>query len=182
VGFGRVYVHLPNGFDYDQWLQGLAAGRSFVTTGPMLLCERAANEIRGTVLSVQAAVEVELIVNGRIVETFSLDGVRNAAGGYQAEFQRQVEASGTNWAAVRVWEKAQHVPGTDRWRFAHSAPLWRDVEGQPLRPRQEEAEFLAKRVRDELARSQELLPPDALREYQSALSVYETAGRTSTRE
>ena len=36
LGFGRVYVHLPDGFSYDEWMKGLDAGRSFVSTGPML--------------------------------------------------------------------------------------------------------------------------------------------------
>src|SRR4030095_8612816 len=36
LGFGRVYVHLPDGFGYEAWKRGLDAGRSFVTTGPML--------------------------------------------------------------------------------------------------------------------------------------------------
>src|SRR5262249_6959195 len=36
LGFGRVYVHLPEGFSFDRWFAGLGAGRSFVTTGPML--------------------------------------------------------------------------------------------------------------------------------------------------
>ncbi len=36
AGFGRVYVHQPEGFSFDGWMRGLAAGRSFVTTGPML--------------------------------------------------------------------------------------------------------------------------------------------------
>ena len=36
LGFGRVYVHLPDGFSYSDWMKGLNAGRSFVTTGPML--------------------------------------------------------------------------------------------------------------------------------------------------
>ncbi len=36
LGFGRVYVHQPNGFSYQDWIQGLGEGRSFVTTGPML--------------------------------------------------------------------------------------------------------------------------------------------------
>ena len=37
AGFGRVYVHLPDGFDFQAWKQGLHQGRSFVTTGPMLM-------------------------------------------------------------------------------------------------------------------------------------------------
>src|SRR5207302_2008407 len=36
LGFGRVYVHLDGTLDADAWLKGLNAGRSFVTTGPML--------------------------------------------------------------------------------------------------------------------------------------------------
>ncbi|MCA9140533.1 MAG: hypothetical protein KDB00_27365, partial [Planctomycetales bacterium] len=36
AGFGRVYVHQRDGFDFKDWMRGLAAGRSFVTTGPML--------------------------------------------------------------------------------------------------------------------------------------------------
>jgi len=37
LGYSRVYVHLPHGFSYAAWLEGLKAGRSFVTTGPMRL-------------------------------------------------------------------------------------------------------------------------------------------------
>ena len=36
LGFSRVYVQLAGEFSGDKWLQGLKAGRSFVTTGPMV--------------------------------------------------------------------------------------------------------------------------------------------------
>ena len=39
LGFGRVYVHCPDGFSYDAWVRGLDRGESFVTTGPMLLVQ-----------------------------------------------------------------------------------------------------------------------------------------------
>jgi hypothetical protein len=39
LGFGRVYVHLADGFSYEKWLRGLNEGRSFVTTGPMLFTQ-----------------------------------------------------------------------------------------------------------------------------------------------
>jgi hypothetical protein len=63
----------------------------------------------------------------------------------------------------------------DRWRFAHSAPVWRDVAGQPLRARPEEARFLVDRVRNEFDRSREVLPAAALEEYQAAIKNYEAA-------
>lgn len=36
AGFGRVYVQCPGEFTYEKWIEGLNAGRSFVSTGPML--------------------------------------------------------------------------------------------------------------------------------------------------
>src|SRR5262249_56821160 len=39
LGFGRVYVHVPKGLSLDAWVDGLNAGRSFVTTGPMLFAQ-----------------------------------------------------------------------------------------------------------------------------------------------
>ena len=175
LAFGRVYVHLPKEFNYEEWLQGLAAGRSFVTTGPMLICERGEDNLRGTILSEQPEVDVEIIVNGRIVEKFRPTGRRTKEGGWEATFQRELKPTGTHWVAVRVWERSPQSPGTDRWRFAHSAPVWRDVPGEPLRPVKAEAEFLVQRVRNELARSRDLLPAAAIEEYQAALSNYESA-------
>ena len=62
-----------------------------------------------------------------------------------------------------------------RVRFAHTAPFHFDVEGKPLRPRRAEAEFLVRRVEAEIARSRELLPPEALKEYEQALEAYRRA-------
>ena len=36
VGYNRVYVHLDGPFAYEKWWEGLRAGRSFVTNGPLL--------------------------------------------------------------------------------------------------------------------------------------------------
>ncbi len=42
MGYNRVYVQLSGDLDYDAWEEGLRAGRSFVTNGPLLLVQ--ANE------------------------------------------------------------------------------------------------------------------------------------------
>jgi len=47
------------------------------------------------------------------------------------------------------------------------------VPGQPLRPRRDEAEFLVRRMKEELARNQGVLPPESLREYRRALAAYQ---------
>lgn len=36
LGYSQVYVHTGRKFDLKEWLRGLKAGRSFVTTGPVL--------------------------------------------------------------------------------------------------------------------------------------------------
>jgi hypothetical protein len=146
----------------------------------MLICERSADQVRGTILSQQPEVDVEVIVNGRIVESFHL-ATRSADNG-NWEFQREVKPKGTHWVAVRVWERSPQSPGTDRWRYAHSTPMWRDVASEPLRPTKQEAEFLVSRVRNELTRSGELLPPAAIEEYQAALANYEKALREASKK
>ena len=57
-------------------------------------------------------------------------------------------------------------------RFAHSAPVWFDDPQKPLRPRPEQAAFLIKRVEDEIERSRDKLPPEAIAEYEAALAAW----------
>jgi len=85
AGFSRVYVHLPGGFTYEKWVAGLKAGRSFVTTGPMLFatvngqdpgetfradCGPVRLRIAGTVRSEQPLAFIEVIRDGRPALTF----------------------------------------------------------------------------------------------------------------
>jgi hypothetical protein len=83
LGFGRVYVHLPDGFSYASWLRGLNQGNSFVTTGPMVFVEvngQAAGHvfkqtkstqtyrITGSAVSQIPLDRIEILVNGIVVE------------------------------------------------------------------------------------------------------------------
>ncbi|MBI5384484.1 MAG: CehA/McbA family metallohydrolase [Verrucomicrobia bacterium] len=170
LGFGRVYVHLPGGFSYDGWLKGLNEGRSFVTTGPMLLAKVKTNEVSGLVLSEEAVREVEVVINGEARHLLTLRGEKNADGAWEARFRQPLKLDGTSWVAVRCFERGVNRPV----RFAHTAPRWFDVPGSPLRPRKQEIEFLMQRVRDEINRSRGVLPTSALAEYERALAAYES--------
>lgn len=173
LGFGRVYVHCPGGFSYDEWLKGLNEGRSFVTTGPMLLAEITASRISGSVISQEPVKEVEVIINGDIRHRIALTSTINANGAREARFHHAIQLEGTSWVALRCWEPS----GVDRERFAHTAPRWFDVRDEPLRPRPIEAEFLARRVREQIERSRGLLPPEAIAEYRKALAIYESLSK-----
>jgi hypothetical protein len=176
LGFGRVYVRQPEGFSYSTWLKGLNEGRSFVTTGPMLLADVVANEISGTVLSEAPVDQAEVIINGELQHRLVLTPEKNAEGAWEARFRQPLRLEGTSWVAVRCFERR----AGGRLRFAHTAPVWFDVPGHPLRPRKEEVNYLLGRVQDQLTRSAGALPPAALAEYREALETYERVGRTLT--
>ena len=166
LGFSRVYVHCPDGFSYDHWRAGLQTGRSFVTTGPMCISEITR---KGDHAAIHAKVNgqlplgtLEIIVNGAIAQTIEINS-------RDAIIDRTVPLDGTTWIALRLWE-----PQPDgRLRFAHTSPVWFDDPAKPLRPRREQAEFLAHRVRDEIQRSTPILSPAAIQEYQQALRQWE---------
>ena len=165
LGFSRVYVQCPDGFTYDNWRKGLESGRSFVTTGPMCVVDVVRDgskaRFKARIRSSQAACSAEIIVNGRISETIAIESADSL-------IERDIPLDGTTWIALRVWE-----PRSDeRIRFAHSAPVWFDDPQKPLRPRPEQAAFLIKRVEDEIERSRDKLPPEAIAEYEAALAAW----------
>ncbi|MBN1422834.1 MAG: CehA/McbA family metallohydrolase [Planctomycetes bacterium] len=172
LGFGRVYVKIDGPFSAEAWKEGLAAGRSFVTTGPMLFArvEREAGRVRvtGSAIGEGPLARIEIVVNGevaRAVEPANREGER---GGRESPFDERVPIAGSSWVAVRCFEDRPE----GRIRFAHTAPVFIDIEGKPLRPRREEIAYLIARVEAEIARSEGVLPPAAIDEYREALEIY----------
>ena len=191
LGFSRVYVHLDGPFSFEAWMRGLNQGRSFVTTGPMLLvtfngqdpgyrAERPeptpfSVEIAGTVLSESPVSFVEIIVDGQILTTERLAPDKTPVGSYTTSFRLKPTLRGTTWLAARCWEEGSG----GRVRFAHTGPVFFDVRGEPPRPRRVEIEWLIERVRREIARSEPLLSAEARAEYQEALRTYEALAQTA---
>lgn len=185
LGFSRVYVHLGNEFSYENWIRGLDQGRSFVTTGPMLMVR--VNEqwpghtfkqpgtypITGTVISEQPLRIIEVLVNGSIVRTLHPANQKAASGAHESEFASELSVEESSWLAVRCFEDRP----AGRVRFAHTAPFHIEVADRPLRPRREEIDFLIRRVKDQIARSAAVLPSSAMDEYRKALSIYEEIAR-----
>src|SRR6516162_2323771 len=57
VGYNRVYVHVGKELTWNKWWEGLRAGRSFVTNGPLLRV-KANGELPGHVFTAAAGKEV----------------------------------------------------------------------------------------------------------------------------
>jgi hypothetical protein len=184
LGFGRVYVHLPDGFSYQAWMEGLSAGRSFVTTGPMLLLKldghdpgrRFADAQPGSTYRLTGAAEsgvpldrIEIILNGRVIKTLTPQNTATPASAFMTRIDEAISLPSSGWVAVRAFEKRPD----HRIRFAHTAPWHIDVPGHPLRPRRHEVDYLSGRMREELQRNREVLSPEELDEYRTALRAYE---------
>lgn len=190
LGFSRVYVQLDGPFTFDAWMRGLAEGRSFVTTGPMILgkvdgqspgtnfkADAAAKDhkLECTILSEQSLESIELIVNGAVATRFKPQNTVTKDGAFGNRVETQLKPESSSWVAWRCFEKR---PG-DRFRFAHTAPWHFDITGRPLRPRRDEAEWLVTRVKEEIARSQGIAPESLINDYQRALLIYEQIAKTA---
>jgi hypothetical protein len=184
LGYSRVYVQLDGNFQGDQWLDSLKNGRSFVTTGPMLLvtvdgrgpgsvfAQEDANSqsyrVQGRAVCSQPLEALELINNGNVVATVTPKNRSTDRGAFESRFDVSIDVSETCWLAVRCVEKTEH----GRRRFAHTAPWHFEVADQPIRPRRVDVEYLIHRVQREIDRNANLLPTEVLAEYEEALAIY----------
>lgn len=184
LGFSRVYVHLDEPFSYAAWIKALGAGRSFVTTGPMLLAKadgqwpgaswtnRAADRVHDLtceVLSEQPLESLELIVNGEVAKTFTPQNQPTSTKAFRSEASHAFNPSGSAWLAWRCIE----ARAGGRIRFAHSAPWHLDIPDAPVVPRRVEAEWLVQRVQEEIKRSEGIAPTDLIEEYRKSLTFYQ---------
>ncbi|MEO8427532.1 MAG: hypothetical protein ABI651_10520, partial [Verrucomicrobiota bacterium] len=100
---------------------------------------------------------------------------KGTAGSFVTEISAGFNPKTTSWLAWRCFEKR----AGDRFRFAHTAPWYFEVPGQPLRPREVETAWLVARVKEEIARSQGIAPESLIDDYQRALESYEQLAKTA---
>jgi hypothetical protein len=140
----RVYVQTDGDFSYSDWIQGMRAGRTFITNGPALqlsvdgapigeVLERnsgARLDIEVTFTSHQPLQRVELIVDGSVARTWSYpDGSQGAV----TRHSLKVECDG--WIAARAWGAGRDSFGHPL--YAHTSPVYLRT-GTPS-PRQRQA-------------------------------------------
>ncbi len=186
AGFGRVYVHLPQGFSYEAWMQGLKHGRSFVTTGPMLFAtadrsdpgtvfKRTSDSVAPIplvmeVLSAEPLLYGEVIINGRPEHLLRAQNLLTDTGAYRTQIDLSILPKRSGWFAVRFWESQSD----GQIRFAHTAPWYVEVDGQSVAIAAHEKEYLVARMRQEITRSNGIVSPEAMQEYQQGLQFYQS--------
>ena len=140
VGIYRTYVRIPDDepFDYDTWCKHLAAGRTFMSSGPIIGLRLEGREIGDTLrikaggtLEVEAWAEsihpihsLQIVQEGRVVaETVERKGAR------RLRLNAKVQVSAHSWVAARCggpayYDAPHHLDGWDRERFAHTSPVY----------------------------------------------------------
>ena len=136
LGYNRVYVYCGPEFGYDTWWDGLKAGRSFVTNGPLLVV-KANGELPGHVFTadegeeIEIAVEVsltsrdnvpaiEIIRDGKVERAVPLGGPSKTGSTQRVLGTLTFNKSG--WFLIRAITDLEHT-----FRFASTAPYYVEV-------------------------------------------------------
>ncbi len=189
LGHGRVYVHTGDQFSYEAWIQGLDAGHSFVTQGPLMHLTfdgelpgttwRSAPEgqslaIAGEIASAQPLLAVEVIRNGEVALHIDPESTKTPLGSYVTTLDAQVEMDTSGWVAVRCYQQPEQGAPQGKVVFAHTNPVFVDIVSKPLRPRRRDVEYFIQRMEAEIARNTDVLSDEAVAEFRQAKAMYET--------
>lgn len=146
VGYNRVYVKLGPTFSHDAWWQGLKAGRSFVTNGPLLRVH-ANGQPPGTVIKARKGSKVSIDLTGRLDGRDPVRHIEVIVNGlvHQTIPMEQLSATGkigqlsfdsSGWFLVR---SIADIPET--FRFASTAPFYVEIGETPNRISRQSAAF-----------------------------------------
>jgi Tol biopolymer transport system component len=139
-GSDRCYVHIDGEFRYAKWIEGLRAGRSFVTNGPFVELivggQRPGGNVRLTApgkTKVKAKAwwhlplrRVELVQDGKVVamKEFAAEGPG------EQSWEQEISAEHSGWVALRTMGAA-HPDNPGGEAYAHTSPVYIEVAGHP---------------------------------------------------
>jgi hypothetical protein len=155
-GAVRTYVRLEGKLTYQAWIDGIKAGRTFLTTGPMIdlavggkaIGESLSLARRGKVpfvARVQSRLpidRIEVVVNGQVVASRD-----NTGQGAQMQLSGEAQITASSWIAARAYSAMrlpvqEQLTGGGAQVFAHTSPIYVAMAGKPRRSRADAA-FLA---------------------------------------
>ena len=158
VGIPRTYVNIEGGLSYRGWLDSIRAGRTFVTTGPVIFLTvdgKALGETisasKGQDMSVKAEVrsripveKLEIVQGGEIVAV-----KENPDGSPNLTMETTLSVDKSSWIAARAHSE-EILPYQTSWYvvrdgiplMAHTSPVYVEVDGQPTRSSEDAAFFI----------------------------------------
>jgi hypothetical protein len=150
VGYNRAYVHLDGELTYEKWFEGLRAGRSFITNGPLLRV-KANGKLPGEVFTSDdpLSIDLEAKLDGRDpVEFFEIirDGKVERKVPVKEGLGR-LEFKESGWFLVRCI-----APNEKTFRFASTAPFYVEIGAAKRRISKSSAKFFVDWVDERIAR------------------------------
>jgi TolB protein len=131
IGTARAYVPTTKAADrYASAVEQVRSGKGFLTTGPALLFEvdgkspgsivpQGSRNWAIDLISVRPVERVEIIVNGRVVQT--LEGF---GGNGRKRYTGTIDVPSGGWIAARAIGGETAWPIMSYAHFAHTQPLW----------------------------------------------------------
>jgi len=156
VGYNRVYVQTGQELSWEKWWEGLRAGRSFVTNGPLLRV-KANEELPGHVFKAAESKTIKIDLSAVLTTRDPVSFVEIIKDGLVerkvpvAELERDGKLGSltfdrSGWFLVRAIADNETT-----FRFASSAPFYVEV-GKKLRISKSSAQFFAAWVRERMGR------------------------------
>jgi len=150
MGGSRVYVNVAGSFNMKSWLEGLVAGRTFVTNGPIPRLTVNGTNVGGTTSmkrngNVKVMIRVdsrvpfertEVLMNGKVVSQRLMRNpgvnVPNRSHIHVQQYELNVPIERSSWIALRV-RGADHEDVFDGPVWAHTSPVYVSVDAKPIR-------------------------------------------------
>ena len=157
VGYNRVYVHLGSELTYENWWQGLRAGRSFVTNGPLLRV-RADDKLPGHVFIAEAGRTLKLELRASLT---SNDPIRHLEIIKNGQVERKVAvgelaktgALGAVTFRESGWFLVRAIADNKKtFRFASTAPFYVEIGAKKERISKSSAQFFLDWTRERMTR------------------------------
>ena len=157
VGYNRVYVFLGKDFNYENWWQGLRAGRSFVSNGPLLRC-RANGELPGQIFTAPPGKELRLDLDLSLSSSdpiSSIEVVKNGRVELKVPFEdwKRTGKLGTLGFTQSGWFLVRAIADNPiTFRFASTAPYYVEIADTKRRISRASAQFFLDWVRERAQR------------------------------
>ncbi len=160
LGDARTYVNIDGPADIEKWLAGAAAGRSFMTTGPMILLDVDGNtpgdeiavtgvDIKRLPVTIKVQSEtcpvthLQLVVNGKVERELVVEPTQSK----ELVLEHELNISGPAWIAARAFSKS---PSGNADAEAHTNPVYVTWDGRKPFSAQS-ADYLLARLDEQIA-------------------------------
>jgi hypothetical protein len=141
VGFDRVYVWVPVlPLNLREWMEGIKKGRTFATNGPLIEFKlgeeivggelqldgaKAAVPFSAKMRSVVPIDHLEVVCNGKVVQSLKLEGLRD-----WADATGTIPLRESGWCLLRAWSEKPEYPVMDTYPYATTSPVYVSIGGK----------------------------------------------------